>query len=110
MPYDTVVHTVVETPEYLIAAKLAGMSEEERGAAVEEIARNPGAGVLIPGSGGARKVRIARKGSGKSGGYRVVTYYSDADNPVFLLTVISKGQQANLTKAQRNELRKGKRR
>ena len=38
----------------------------------------------------------------------MITYYSDADTPVFLLTVISKGQQANLTKAQRNELRKGK--
>lgn len=100
--------TVVETPEYLIAAKRAGMSEDEREAAVEYIARNANAGTIIPGSGGARKVRVARKGSGKSGGYRVITYYSDADTPVFLLTVISKGQQANLTKAQRNELRKGK--
>lgn len=84
------------------------MSDEEREAVVEHLARDPAAGAVIPGSGGARKVRIARRGSGKSGGYRVVTYYSSADEPLFLLTVISKGQQANLTKAQRNELRKGK--
>jgi hypothetical protein len=84
------------------------MSEDEREAAVDYIARYPDAGTIIPGSGGARKVRVARKGSGKSGGYRVITYYSDVDTPVFLLTVISKSQQANLTKAQRNELRKGK--
>jgi hypothetical protein len=102
------VHTVVETPEYLSAAKAAGMSEEERVAAVDYLARNPDAGALIPGSGGARKVRIAKRGRGKSSGYRVITYYRDDDSPVFLLTVISKGQQANLTKAQRNELRKDK--
>ena len=53
--------TVVETPEYLIAAKRAGMPEDEREAAVEYIARYPDAGAIIPGSGGARKVRIARK-------------------------------------------------
>jgi hypothetical protein len=102
------VHTVVETPEYLSAAKAAGMTENEREAAVERIARNPDAGAIIPGSGGARKVRVPKEGRGKSGGYRVITYYTDAGTPVFLLTVISKGQQANLTKAQRNELRKGK--
>jgi hypothetical protein len=45
---------------------------------------------------------------GKSGGYRVVTFYTTKDEPVFLLTVISKGKQANLTDAQKNELRKGK--
>ena len=100
--------TVVETPEYLIAAKSAGMTEGERAAAVDQIARNPAAGALIPGSGGARKVRIAKEGRGKSAGYRVVTYYSDSNHPVFLLTVISKGQRADLTKAQRNEPRKGK--
>lgn len=103
-------HTVVETPEYLVAAKAAGMTEEERETIVDYVARNPEAGVLIPGLGGARKIRIVRRGRGKSAGYRVVTYYKDRGNPVFLLTVISKGQQANLTRAQRNGLRKGKER
>ena len=102
------VHTVVETPEYLSAAKAAGMTKSERETAVDLIARNPDAGAIIPGSGGARKVRVPKEGRGKSGGYRVITYFTDVDTPVFLLTVISKGQQANLTKAQRNELRKGK--
>ncbi|HEX8400682.1 MAG TPA: type II toxin-antitoxin system RelE/ParE family toxin [Allosphingosinicella sp.] len=100
--------TVVETPEYLIAAKAAGMGEGERDTVVEHIARNPDAGSVIPGSGGARKVRIARQGRGKSAGYRVVTYYADGEHPVFLLTVISKGQRSDLTQAQRNQLRKDK--
>lgn len=101
-------HTVVETPEYLTASKKAGMTDAEREAAVVHVASNPEAGDIIPGTGGCRKVRIAKEGGGKSGGYRVITYYSSADAPVFLLTVISKGKQANLTDGQKNELRKGK--
>lgn len=109
-------HTVVETPEYLRASKKAGMSAAEREAAVLLLAENPEAGDLIEGSGGARKVRIAREGKGKSGGYRLVTYFQDADTPVFLLTVISKGQRADLTADQRKRVKgstrseKGKRR
>lgn len=84
------------------------MSDEEQRTAVDFIAANPSAGTIIPGAGGCRKVRIARESGGKSGGYRVVTYFTTRDAPVFLLTVISKGKRANLTKAQQNELRKGK--
>lgn len=101
-------HTVVETPEYLSAANKAGMTEAERSAAVDFIGANPDAGVVIEGTGGCRKVRIAREGKGKSGGYRIVTYYTRIDAPVFLLTVISKSRQANLTSAQKAELKKGK--
>jgi len=100
--------TVVETPEYLIAAKKAKMTDEERQFTVDYLAARPDAGDLIPGTGGCRKVRIAGKSKGKSGGYRVVTFYTDKDTPVFLLTVISKGKQANLSQSQRNDLKKGK--
>lgn len=96
-------HTVVETPEYLKASARAGMSEEERQDVVDFISANPEAGVLI--EGGLRKARVPGKGRGKSGGYRVITYYMDEDEPVFLLTVISKGQQANLTEAQKRSVK-----
>ena len=93
-------HAVVETPEFLTAAKTAGMSDAERELAITIIAERPDAGEIIVGSGGARKVRIPRQGGGKSGGYRVVTYYLGTDTPVILLTVISKGQSANLSDRQ----------
>jgi len=82
------------------------MSEEERFAVVNFIAENPTAGVLMPGTGGARKIRFAGRGKGKSGGYRVVTYFAAPDIPVFMLAVINKGERANLSKAEQNELRK----
>jgi hypothetical protein len=102
------VRAVVETAEYLSAAKKVGMTEAERNAAVDVIAANPTIGDMIEGSGGARKVRVAREGKGKSGGYRVITYYTTANAPVYLLTVISKGRQANLAAAQKARIKQGK--
>jgi hypothetical protein len=98
-------HTVVETPSYLADAKAAGLTESERDAVVEMIANRREAGDEISGTGGARKVRVAGRGKGKSGGYRVITFYSGKDVPVFLLAVYSKGEKANLSRVERNELK-----
>ena len=51
------------------------------------------------------KGKKARKGKGKSGGARVITFYAGPRLPVFLLTIFGKGEKANLTMAERNELR-----
>ena len=77
-------HTVVETADYLKDARNAGLSEDERRAIVDFLSDNPTAGDEISGTGGARKVRFAAKGKGKSGGVRVITFYSGADIPIFL--------------------------
>lgn len=97
--------TVIETEAYLRAAKDAGMADEERTAAVDLVAANPEAGDLLQGTGGVRKARLAGRGKGKSGGYRIVWYYGGGDIPVFLLTVFGKGEKANLTQGERNALR-----
>lgn len=97
--------TVIETPDFLSDAKAARLNEQERLAMVSTIANNPEAGDVIPGTGGARKVRFAGRGRGKSGGFRVITFYSGPDVPVFLLNVFAKGDKINLTAAERNELR-----
>ena len=98
-------HTMVETSVYLREAGKAGLMEAEMIALVNFIAANPAAGDVIRGSGGCRKVRFAGKGKGKSGGYRVITYYVGEGIPVFLLTVYSKGRLGNLTDAQTNVLK-----
>jgi hypothetical protein len=51
-----------------------------------------------------RKLRFAGRGKGKSGGYRVVTFFSGIDIPVFLLNVFAKGEKVDLTPAERREL------
>lgn len=99
-------HAVIETNAYLRAADDAGMREDERQGVVDIVAANPEAGAIMPGCGGARKLRIAKPGAGKSGGYRVITYFGGDAVPVFLITVFAKGEKANLTKSEQNGLAK----
>lgn len=91
---------------YLSDAKLAGLTEAERRKIVDLAAHDPTTGDRIEGAGGARKLRVAGRGHGKSGGYRVITYFGGGDIPVFLLAVFGKGDKVNLSKAERNELKK----
>jgi len=87
--------TVVETPEFQRRAR-GLMSDDERLALIDFVARNPTAGVSI--GGGVRKFRFARDGGGKSGGYRVIHFFcADAGVPIFLITVFGKNEKANLT-------------
>jgi hypothetical protein len=103
-PYQAQVHAVVETPTYIADAKHADMNDDEREAVVLFLSANPQAGDLMAGTGGARKFRFKRPGTGKSGDYRIVTYYAGTGLPVFLLTVFTKGERANLSKAEQNQL------
>ncbi len=73
---------------------------------LEFLARRPKAGRIIQGTGGLRKVRIARPGKGKSGGTRVIYYYRNADKPILLLLIYAKATQDNLTDAQKAQLKK----
>jgi len=97
---------VVETPDYLSDAKALGLTEAERDSIVSWTASNPEAGDIIAGTGGARKVRFAGRGKGKSGGYRVITFYSGSDIPVFLLNVFAKNEKTDLTANERNTLKR----
>lgn len=100
MPHLRLVHTVVESPAYLASAKAEAMTAEEMKAVVDLIAANPKAGDLIVGSGGCRKVRVAGKSHGNSGGYRVVTFYAGRRAPTFLIAVLSKASRQNFSAAE----------
>ena len=77
--------TVAETPLFVRQA-----AEAEHDAFVTFIASNPEIGDVIPDTGGVRKVRWSRAGSGKRGGVRVVYFYRDAGRPLYLLMVYAK--------------------
>jgi len=96
----------VQTPSFITDIKNAGLDQQEADNIVNSLSAKPTAGLVIPGTGGARKIRFAGRGKGKSGGYRVITFYAGDDIPVFLLGVFSKGDRVNLSKAERNEMRK----
>lgn len=52
-----------------------------------------------------RKVRFAGKGKGKSGGYRIITFYTGPGTPVFLLNVFAKNEKTDLTPKERQVLK-----
>lgn len=87
--------TVAYTAGFLAQAKDEGMTEAEMTAMEKFIAANPDAGELIVGSGGCRKVRIPGKGRGKSGGYRIVTFFATEATPVYLVAMLAKGSREN---------------
>jgi len=53
----------------------------------------------------ARKVRFAGRGKGKSGGYRLITFYTSPDIPVFLLNLFAKNEKSDLTPKERHLLK-----
>lgn len=99
-------HCVVETPQFHRSAADAGMSEDEVLRLKVYLSENPDAGEPIRETGGARKLRFSKPGRGKSGSYRVVTFYTGEDIPVFLMDVYAKGEKINLSARERVELKK----
>lgn len=103
-PYIQLMNSVIELATFIRAADQLGLTEAERMAIVDLIAAEPMAGDAIQGTGGCRKVRVAGQGRGKSGGYRVITFFSGPMIPAFLITVYGKGKKDTLTAAERNIL------
>ena len=100
-------HAVLETPTFLRDVVRSGMAEDQHDRIVRLVAEDPMRGDVIPGTGGARKVRFAGRGKGKSGSYRVVTYFAADDVPVLLLALVNKGsgpisRRPNATSCARN--------
>jgi hypothetical protein len=88
--------TVAETSLFVKQSD-AVWKTEERLEFIDFIATNPEAGDIIPGTGGVRKVRWSRQGSGKRGGVRIVYFYYNTEIPLYLLMVYAKARQENLS-------------
>ncbi len=97
--------TVVETGEFLRRAKPL-LSDAQRASLVAFVAANPETGEVIAETGGVRKLRWAVEGAGKRGGARVIYYYRNERLPVCLLSVYAKNRKANLSKAERNTMKR----
>jgi len=96
--------TVIETPTF---SKLwpAYWSEDERGAFAAFIAAHPDEGDVVVGSGGVRKVRWSRAGSGKSGGVRVIYFVRNAQDELVLMFIYAKAKLDTLKASTLKEMR-----
>jgi mRNA-degrading endonuclease RelE of RelBE toxin-antitoxin system len=97
--------TVVESPTF---QKLwpRYWDEDERAEFASFIALNPEAGSVVRGSGGVRKVRWVREGTGKSGGVRVIYLARNEAGEVYLLTLYAKSESENISLSTLKEIRR----
>ena len=96
--------TVVEVEPFSTKARQV-WDEEEKLEFIGFVAHNPDAGNVIPGTGGVRKLRWARRGTGKRGGVRVVYYYHNESMPLFLLSLYSKSEKSDLRPKEKKAIR-----
>ncbi len=76
------------------------LSDEEYRHLQIELSNRPNMGVIIPGSGGLRKVRWGLRGRGKRGGVRVIYYWAVEQNRLLMLLIYPKNVRDDLSPAQ----------
>ena len=64
------------------------------------ISNEPEKGKIIKGSKGLRKIRWINENKGKSGGIRIIYYWSESKNIILMLYAYSKSVTNDLTQAQ----------
>ena len=82
------------------------LSIEEKNELISYLSEHPNSGVLIQGSGGIRKLRWARSGSGKSGGVRVIYFFHSEVMPLYLLAIFGKNEKTNISAQEKKMLAK----
>ena len=82
------------------------LNEDERMAMEFYIACAPEDHPVIPGAGGFRKARWARRGQGKSGGFRVVYFFLAEPGRIYMASIYAKSRKETLSAADRNVLAK----
>lgn len=65
----------------------------------------PDTGEIIQGGGGIRKIRFGASGRGKRGGARIIYYWANNQNQIFMLFAYAKNEHSDLTKDQLSVLR-----
>ena len=86
----------IETPTF---TKLIThlVDDDDYAAFQRELAASPEKGSVMSGCGGVRKIRMAARGKGKSGGPRVIYFYLKNRDVIYLLYVFTKGDADNLS-------------
>ena len=98
--------TFIQTNEFVRQWKKLGFAEENLRQLKLMIMHNPEIGAVIQGTGGLRKMRFAYEGRGKSGSTRVCYVDFAYCETVYLITAYAKNQKDNLSKEERNSIKK----
>lgn len=94
----------VETAVFTRRLQHLGLEEDLRGIQ-ETLLANPDAGVLDPGTGGLRKLRVGARGKGKRGGARMHYLWLAGPGVVYLAFIYGKDELGTLTPKQKERLK-----
>ena len=98
--------TFIQTDEFIKNWERLGLTDDDLRRLELEIMKNPQVGPVIQGTGKLRKMRFAFENKGKSGSSRVCYVDFLIHETVYLITVYPKNEKDNLSKAERNEIKK----
>lgn len=85
----------IETP-FFTKALSRYLEDDEYAKLQNYLNEQPDAGVIVPGSGGVRKLRWGSEGRGKRGGLRVIYYLLSARGELWMLTIYGKNVRENI--------------
>lgn len=98
--------TFIQTDEFIKNWERLGLTDDDLRRLELKIMKNPQVGPVIQGTGKLRKMRFAFENKGKSGSSRVCYVDFLIHETVYLITVYPKNEKDNLSKAERNEIKK----
>lgn len=97
--------TFIQTAEFVKKWEQLGLSDDDLRRLELEIMRNPHVGSVIQGTGKLRKMRFAFENSGKRGSTRICYVDFAIFETIYLITVYSKNEKDNLSKAEQNAIK-----
>lgn len=83
------------------------LDDASYGALQEQLMANSESGDMMPGTGGFRKLRWAdpRRGKGRRGGLRIIYFYFESEQQIWLMTLYGKNEAADLTPKEKKALK-----
>jgi len=103
---DGLIRTFVELPIFSKRWEEIGLGEDELLALQIMLLKDPQSGPIMEGTGGIRKVRFPLENKGKSGSVRVCYADFEEYEVTYLITAFTKNEKENLTKEEKNTLKK----
>jgi mRNA-degrading endonuclease RelE of RelBE toxin-antitoxin system len=96
----------VESPPFAVQVGHY-LTEVERLAMEVWLMFQPDSGVLIPGTGGLRKLRWPSRGKGKRGGVRIIYYWAPSRSSIYLAAIYAKAKTSDVPRSVLGKIRHG---
>ncbi len=106
MHMDALSRMFIELPSFRLRWKDLGLNDDDLKNLEKELLDNSKVGNVLQGTGGVRKMRFSFPHRGKSGSARVIYVDFEVYERIYLITAFQKADQENLSKVERNDLKK----